>query len=221
MRNTVRQLHCIIELWSQKYDLSGAIVELPAIYMNPEKFTHYFRGRELESLNTISNRKRKVSRIAGRLAARVALRKFDPEHFSDYDDVPIEIINNEDGKPCLVKNSDISVSISHSGACAIAVVSKMSVGVDIELMENRPDSFVNTYFSLSEQQWIRKTDKNFVNRANCLWTRKEAVSKLLGIGGALQFKSIPVLDDESNFNFESHLVQQYCLSLALEKEITS
>jgi 4'-phosphopantetheinyl transferase len=220
MRNTVRQLNDIVEQWSQKYALSGAIVELPEIYANTEKFMHHFKGKELESLNQISNRKRKVSRIAGRLAARIALKKFDTEHFSDTEERSVEIINNENGKPFLTKNDDICISISHSGACAIAVVSKMSVGLDIERIENRPESFVNSYFLPSEQKWIRKTGENSICRANYLWTRKEAVSKLLGVGGAIPFRSIPVLDSESDYHFDSHLTQHYCLSLALKKEIT-
>jgi 4'-phosphopantetheinyl transferase len=221
MRHTIRLLNNILEQWSQKYDLKGAVIELPKIYMEPEKFIHYFKGKELESLNHISNRKRKISRIAGRLAARVALRKFDPENFSESEDNAVEILNNETGKPCLTKYSDICISISHSGTCAIAVVSKMRVGLDIERIENRPESFVNTYFLPSEQQWIRKSGENSICRTNYLWTRKEAVSKLIGVGGAVPFRSIPVLDDESDYHFDSHQTQHYCLSLALKKEITS
>lgn len=220
MRNTVRLLNDIVEQWSQKYDLKGAIVELPEIYMDPEKFIHHFKGKELESLNRISNRKRKVSRIAGRLAARIALKKFDPEHFSDSEDSAVEILNNENGKPYLTTNRDVCISISHSGTCAIAVVSKMRVGVDIEHIECRPESFVNSFFLPSEQKWI-KTDENSICRTNYLWTRKEAVSKLIGVGGTVPFRSIPVLDGESDYHFNSHQTQHYCLSLALKKEITS
>ncbi len=221
MRNTVKQLHEIIERWSQKYALSGAIIELPEIYKNPDRYMHHFTDKEQKLLNTISNRKRKVSRIAGRLAARIALQRFDPVNFSEVTAQSIEILNDEYGKPYLTKNNNICISISHSGTCAVAVVSKTRIGVDIELLENRPEIFVSTYFLPSEQQWIRKTGENVVYRVNCLWTRKEAVSKLLGLGGALSFRSIPVLDSESRYEFDSHQIQPYCISLALQKEIAS
>ncbi|HEX2959408.1 MAG TPA: 4'-phosphopantetheinyl transferase superfamily protein [Chitinispirillaceae bacterium] len=221
MRLTVRLLSDVIEFWSQKYSLSGAIVELPEIYKDIERYTQYFKDQELESLNRISNRKRKASRIAGRIAVRNALRRFDPEYFYDAVQGQVEILNDEQGKPYLTKHSDINISITHSGAYALAVVSKKRIGIDIERIENRPDCFINTYFCSSEQKWIRIAGGDSNRMANYLWTRKEAVSKLLGVGGTILFSSIPVLENESDFIFESHHLHQYCLSLALQKEITA
>ncbi|NLW33709.1 MAG: 4'-phosphopantetheinyl transferase superfamily protein [Fibrobacter sp.] len=219
MRSIVKQLNEVIEHWSQKHALSAALVELPEIYMNQEKYIDCFKARELESLNRIASRKRRVSRIAGRLAARIALQRFLPGNFTDISDSSMEILNDEYGKPYLTANNDICVSISHSGSCAIAVVSKTRVGVDLEQAGIRPESFINTFFLPSEQNWIRKTAESSVWRANCLWTRKEAASKLLGVGGNVPFKSIPVLDNESEFEFDSHQIDHYCLSLATHKRL--
>ncbi len=220
MRHTVKQLNEIIELWSKKYALSAAIVALPEVYMKIEKYLQFFNERELESFNNISNRKRKASRIAGRLAVRTALARFDPEQFFSNSASTIEILNDNHGKPYLTKYKDICVSISHSGACAIAAVSKKRIGVDIEQIEKRPDCFITTFFLPSEQKWIKRTGMDFDCRANYLWTRKEAVSKLLGVGGSVPFRSIPVLEGESEYIFESHQLPSYSISLALQKEIT-
>jgi phosphopantetheinyl transferase len=210
-----------MELWSLQYALCGAVVELPEIYKNLEKYSNLFTDRELESVNRIFSRKRKASRIAGRIAARNALRLFDSQKFPDSQSPTIEILNDENGKPYLTKTTDICISISHSGACAIAVVSKKRVGIDIERIENRPECFLKTYFCPSEQTWIRNAGLDIDCRTNYLWTRKEAVSKLLGVGGTIPFRSISVLEGESDYIFNSHQIEQYCVSIALQKEITT
>jgi phosphopantetheinyl transferase len=218
MRSSVKQVNEIITAWTGKYPLCGAVVELPEIYMNLDQYTNtLFTGREQESIYGISNRKRRASRIAGRIAARKALIRFDSGRFSE-EYGSIEILNDEKGMPYLSKNKDMTITISHSGNIAIAVVSKRKIGVDIEMIDKRPESFIQCFFEPSEQKWIRELNDYKDHRANYLWTRKEAVSKLLGLGGEIPFRSISVLDSDSSFTFDSHFLNRYCISLALYNE---
>jgi phosphopantetheinyl transferase len=149
MRSTVKQVNEIITAWAGKYPLCGAVVELPEIYLNLDQYTNtLFTGQEQESINGISNRKRRASRIAGRIAARKALSRFDSVRFSE-DSGSIEILNDEKGMPYLSKDKDIAITISHSGNIAIAVVSKRKIGVDIEMIDKRPESFIQCFLETS------------------------------------------------------------------------
>lgn len=219
MRHVIKQLNDIFCNWSNILPLAGAAMELPSIYRHMSYYIETsFSSAEKEYLLRITNPKRRASSIAGRFAVRLALEKIDKSWLSSQDFVFPEILNNNLGKPYLTKHNDINISIAHSGSLAVAVVSSQYIGIDIEKNEARPESFIRMYFQNSEQNWINNKNINRNQRINCLWTRKEAVSKLLGVGGTIPFKHIKVLDNESDYVFYSYNLSNYCISLALEHE---
>jgi len=78
------------------------------------------------------------------------------------------------------------LTISHSGdlaACALATRPELQIGIDLEKIEARPGSFVNDYFTRSEQQLVEQVPED--SRAlvtTLVWSVKESMLKALGVG---------------------------------------
>lgn len=103
---------------------------------------------------------------------------------SELIDVPSDKLINDEminfdqlGHPTL-NNKDTFFSISHSNELVIVVISDEEVGVDLEKI--RPFSFhkIKRAFTNYELEYLQKNPKQTIK----LWTIKEAVLKLLGVG---------------------------------------
>lgn len=139
--------------------------------------------------SSFNNDKRKREWLAGRYAGKKAL----------YNHIGVEwaVIDNKDsGVPYFPDYPEHHLSISHSGNYALAMVSNKRIGVDIEQIEERPLSLCKYFYSDKEKNEIERSSKDkgtlLINK---FWTRKEAVSKLLGLGGKLPFNKLEVVDD--------------------------
>lgn len=95
----------------------------------------------------------------------------------------------ENRKP-FVEGILMDFNLSHSGdyfAFSVGSVGALRIGVDIEVVSEAKDmeSIVNTYFHVNEKNYILRADliksKQFL-RFYEIWTRKEALLKMLGIG---------------------------------------
>jgi 4'-phosphopantetheinyl transferase len=79
-----------------------------------------------------------------------------------------------------------AVSLSHSQEHVLAAVTAepgQRIGVDLEHIEPRSQAFVDDYFTLYEKQrvaWTPAPERDVV--INAIWSAKEAVLKVLGIG---------------------------------------
>lgn len=142
---------------------------------------------ELGDFEAISSPKRRRDRLAGRVAAKRALA----EHFREelgWNPAPRELplSNDEAGRPVLRLAADVpapspSFSISHSewgGVCAVAT-SGARVGCDLESIAARPREVLAFVASPDELAGASPGDPAAQTR---LWTGKEAVLKLLGLG---------------------------------------
>lgn len=91
---------------------------------------------------------------------------------------------------------DVSLSISHSGdiaVCAICPLSFGAVGLDLEQVDKRADSFYEDYFSQTEQNLIRKEDGTWSHSTGTiLWIIKEAVLKSAKLGLHVDARSVRV-----------------------------
>ncbi len=83
---------------------------------------------------------------------------------------------SENGKP-LLKNG-LYISISHSGECVCAAISKKPIGIDIENIRDFDLKILNRFFTEREKRYILRGDIN--ERFFTLWTIKEAIIKLEG-----------------------------------------
>jgi phosphopantetheinyl transferase len=131
--------------------------------------------------------RRKLARLAGRLAAKKALTA----HFRTYygwtpQPDEFHITNAADGRPSLECPSPLPAliprfSISHSndgGICAVARPGGL-IGVDLENIVPRPMPVISFVATPEEEKLAPITDP--VAQAR-LWTGKEAALKLLGLG---------------------------------------
>ena len=106
----------------------------------------------------------------------------------------LELLPDALGAPKFYNHPHLHVSITHSGSIAVSVVASHPLGIDLERLEERPSSLARYFFTADEQSWVERDAAHRTRRYNEVWTRKEAVAKLLGVGGRLAFKKVPVLD---------------------------
>lgn len=179
-----------------------------------------FTAREKEVLSRFRSVKRKREWVTGRIAAK--------EAFLNYTGLFCEILAGDQGEPVVVSSNDtdirgVSLSISHSGGVAAAVVSCEKIGFDLESVEKRPNSFLNFYYTGDEKEFLSKS-KDCDESVTSLWTAKEAVSKLLGKGGQLNFKTIEthresalIAGEPSGISLYRHIDREFCFTLAYRK----
>lgn len=152
---------------------------------------------EIDFLAAHVKEPRKENFIAGRIASKLAYRKHDGN--VDYKD--LKVINDLEGgcrgKPRLFKknNESGSVSIGHSKDLACAIYDPdTSVGLDIELVENRDQSFAKYNFTPNEKEIMKSLGTVNLDRAiTALWTAKEAMSKVVGKGLNLDTKDLEII----------------------------
>lgn len=118
---------------------------------------------------------------------------------------------NEHGKPCT--ENGISFNASHSGNYAVLYIGENECGVDIEKIEEKRISLSSKVFTDEELAWIGNDAEKFFHA----WTRKESISKAIGMGFFYSFKNIDVLndcfvfDDKKRFftsttSFDNHII---------------
>jgi 4'-phosphopantetheinyl transferase len=102
-------------------------------------------------------------------------------------DVPmdgVEVRAAGDGAPeALVDGAatELSLSLSHRDGVAVAAVAPHPtvVGIDLETLETRSDSFVREWLSDEERATLPSAGKDRDVRVLCSWTGKEASAKVL------------------------------------------
>ncbi len=99
------------------------------------------------------------------------------------------------GKPRILNEGGmrLDVSLAHTEGCVGCIIgSGMLVGVDVERAGVTPP-FAEGWLSKDEQGWLAHLAPDIRDTA-CLdlWCRKEAVSKALGLGSAVDFRQLAV-----------------------------
>ncbi len=161
------------------------------------------KNQEKAAFQKIKNNKRKMEYLAGLIAAKELYSQIenDPEVFGK-----IEIRKTVKGQPYIYilkdkKKSDLFISISHSENYALAVIGSIPLGVDIEKIEERNESFYKEAFTERE----RSTISNEKGLGTVYWTIKEAVSKALGEGLNISLHDIEITDNQKNNCYEVKL----------------
>ena len=125
---------------------------------------------------------------------------------------------NEHGKPYFEGRDNLFFSISHCGSAVAVVIDDEEVGIDIEEVSRYREHLVNYVLNEEEKDKMDKEDKMdkkgmFIE----IWTKKEAVFKLLGTGITHEIKDI--LKKNSDINVISKKVEEMYLSVATRKVI--
>lgn len=140
---------------------------------------------EAEELLALPERRR-LDRLAGRLAAKRALAAvFLADYGWETEPADLVISNDDDGRPTLTLPEDApapapSFSISHcaQGGAAAAAEPGRLVGVDIETIVARPAEVI-AFVAAPGELAAGPEDPEAQAR---LWTAKEAILKMLGLG---------------------------------------
>ncbi len=86
------------------------------------------------------------------------------------------------GKPFLPDYPEIHFNLSHCAKAVVCTLDNYSVGCDVEVIPDEPDSDVLDFcFSAEEKERVWCSDLPAVEFTR-LWTRKEALLKMHGIG---------------------------------------
>jgi acyl transferase domain-containing protein/phosphopantetheinyl transferase (holo-ACP synthase) len=134
----------------------------------------YLTERERVDYEALTPRVRR-GWLLGRMAAKDAVRF---HHWNAGVGLiwPAEIVisNDDSGKPLV---NGLQLSIAHKDGIAVALVGTQPVGVDLEKIEPRAESFLAVAFTQAERM-LGDGDEHWAR----LWAAKEAVAKLRGTG---------------------------------------
>lgn len=136
---------------------------------------------------------RRLQWLAGRIAAKDALRVLFKQRFGLLRPADIEIYSDQNGRPRVrgpwldAGSHAPHVTIAHSGDDALAIAIDGAacdgIGVDIERVGRVGDVIGHAAFTSDESRWLRAIDDTERPEwATRLWCAKEAVGKALGCG---------------------------------------
>ena len=165
--------------------------------------------KEVEELATKATPKRAAEWLAGRAALkRIVRRVASVEGRQAPEEKRIRIVQDANGKPSAEisgipadKAPDLSLSHSNGLAMAAAAVrgSFTGIGIDLEKIEVRSDSWVRDYFTDEEIRSAGNTDNRWLELTK-RWCLKEAALKAMGTGLRFDLRDINVagLDRSGN-----------------------
>jgi len=139
---------------------------------------HLFTPREAARAVRMGARRRR-----GFTAARVALKRLARQLDLVKENRPdraIETLGSDDVRPCLAK-SGIYCSVSHSARLVVAVAHKHPIGVDLEMVSEKPIRTRHLFMSPRERDLISLSGLGPERAATRAWTIKEAAAKALGL----------------------------------------
>lgn len=175
----------------------------PQAGSDPSGLEGLFSASESSRLEKMKFALRRNSFIAGRRAAKQLLIGCVPE-LRNLSPNKISIENRESGAPFVLVNGQElpgMLTISHCGNAAAAAYtseSSIRIGVDLEAVTPRAQSFLETYFTQSELEWIssaKEEDQALIS--TLIWSAKEAVLKALQTGLRVDTREIKILADDS------------------------
>ena len=141
--------------------------------------------------------------LIGEILAKVAIKKTFGINIAKQN-----FAYSEYGKPYLSNYPDVHFNISHSGEYVVCAVNDKPIGVDIQKIgEYNPDVAKRVCNEKELKQIKDSLDK--ASEFTKLWTQKEAVLKMHGIGIA----SGDIKNCLDNHNVQSQEINNYWLSI--------
>lgn len=152
----------------------------------------YISKRVLNQLETAAYEKlsprRRRQWLNGRVAVKDAVRALVWQTLGERPFYPKSILvqNHESGQPFVTPHirrdfpESLQVSIAHKDLFAVAAAGTGPVGVDIERIEARDESFLRTAFTAEEIALLPQDDRDtWITR---FWVAKEVIAKQMGTG---------------------------------------
>jgi 4'-phosphopantetheinyl transferase len=153
---------------------------------------------ELAKFSAFHFPKRRDEWLLGRWAAKSL-----PHSLPKYQDYPldqIEILNTPEGAPYIQvpggNREQCCLSLSHSGqlaVCTLTVDQGLRVGVDLEKIETRTETFVLDYFTATERRLVEAlAGETRAEAVTLIWSTKESMLKALKVGLRQDTRSVEV-----------------------------
>jgi phosphopantetheinyl transferase len=152
--------------------------------------------REEEILSGLGIVPRRRKWLLGRIAAKQLVRQMLGEQSPA--DSQISVLNRPSGEPFVLIEGrgawQFSISISHRsdiGMAAAPTEPDAHIGADLETVEPRDSALVRQFFTAQEEETVEASgDRDLV--VACIWSAKEAVLKLLGLGLRMDTRGVVV-----------------------------
>ncbi len=203
---SIEKLKTLKEYWQISNSFPDNLMKITPIQMvatqyetQPKTMMKYLSPEEKASFDKKKSEKRKIEYLAGVLSAKQLIRDIseDPKTIKS-----TEIRKTAKGQPYIYdskkkEKSKLNLSITHSSEFAIAVVGKSPIGVDIEKIEDRSESFYKEAFTEKERNQISSNSE----LGTVYWTIKEAITKALGEGLNLSLHDIEITADEKKSSY--------------------
>jgi len=155
--------------------LGMMLFNIDALSPLPEKL---FTPREMARAQGMGERRHK-SFTAARLALKRLARRLTLVE-EDRPDPAIETLAADDVKPCLAE-SRLYCSVSHTAQFVVAVAHDHPVGVDLEVISNKPVRSWHIFTAPGERGLLALSGLGPERTAIRAWTIKEAAAKALGL----------------------------------------
>jgi 4'-phosphopantetheinyl transferase len=165
-----------------------------------QPFEAYLTLNELDRLGLLRFPKRRAEWLHGRWTMKYLLRHSAADYIG-LSPVWVQVKNEPEGMPYLEKLPDakrlpVNISISHRdhhAFCGLTTAPDIQVGVDMEVVENRPPSFLEDYFTAQEYASglaLRGFEQDIW--FTLLWSLKESVLKAVGKGLRLDTRNVVI-----------------------------
>ncbi|WP_249755996.1 type I polyketide synthase [Microvenator marinus] len=209
---SLRDDECFEELKPSTMTILRATLPEAQAWLDDHGIAHddFLTAQEREAFDRFLSDRRKSEW----LSARVASKRLVATYLQDFYGIeanPGDIVIDKDvhKAPVVALRGSLGrldlplpdLTITHSGGVAYAAITpepKVRIGIDLETIEPREDSFAQTYFSAQELQEMPELDSQV--RLAALWTCKEAVSKALGVGLHLNVMDIQLSEFKPSGN---------------------
>ncbi|MFA6029318.1 MAG: 4'-phosphopantetheinyl transferase superfamily protein [Elusimicrobiota bacterium] len=166
-------------------------------YEGGEDLSEQLGAAELAQLAAFKVPKRRKDWLSGRLAAKRLVCALLAEKGRSDRLCEVAILNRRDGSPYAALPGDpeagapfLSISHGPGGAVAAAAPANGRVGVDVERVAERPQSFLTIFAHPSERPALDTPQAQ-----TRLWTLKEAVLKLLTLGLSVDLWDVRFVPD--------------------------
>jgi len=167
---------------------------------NPKAILSLLTSKEKERFEKLKSEKRRIEYLAGVIASKDLYSFLVDAKIKNKE---IEIRKEKKGQPYFYdlkkdKASNLHLSITHSGEFALAAVGQSPIGIDIEKIEERSESFYKEAFTEKERNEISLN----AEKGTIYWTIKEAITKALGEGLHLNLHDIEISENEEKSSYK-------------------
>jgi 4'-phosphopantetheinyl transferase len=155
--------------------------------------------REEKLLAGLGHVQRRRKWLMGRAAAKRLVRDMLGQGQDQVPDGKVSVLNQPSGEPFVLIEGkggwDYPISISHRsevGMAAVPLDRTARIGADLETIEPRDPALVRQFYTDGEAHIVEAAGKDRDEVVSRIWSAKEAVLKLLGLGLRIDTRGVLV-----------------------------